>query len=218
METSQYGKSVQAVENILLANNLLFEETGNHLIIGKEEQEHIQDLINEYKQQKEYIERYEQGELFSSKQLKRFEKIYKEKYKSWNDDMGHLLDILHLVNEKDFNPETVTDAYIQDVIKAIDLCFGKLTYEIEEKEKFGKLFYHANEKCINWEHILRQLYKDIHLEYIRAEDEFDKHFNKQHKSLEDYYEQKEAVDIMQEMSWIQGRLEDVLGKPDVTEE
>lgn len=57
---------------------------------------------------------------------------------------------------------------------------------------------------------IKDILNEINKEYIKQEKIFNKHFEKENRDIQDYYIQKEAINIMQELSWIEGKLQDLL--------
>lgn len=57
---------------------------------------------------------------------------------------------------------------------------------------------------------IKDILNEINKEYIKQEKIFNKHFEKENRDIQDYYIQKEATNIMQELSWIEGKLQDLL--------
>lgn len=57
---------------------------------------------------------------------------------------------------------------------------------------------------------VRDLLKELNNEYIKQEEIFNKHFEKENRDMQDYYIQKEATNIMQEISWLEGKIEELL--------
>lgn len=57
---------------------------------------------------------------------------------------------------------------------------------------------------------IKAIINDIVVEYNKMEDIFDEHFEKQQRTKDDYYTQKEATSLMQELSWIKGKLETII--------
>lgn len=58
--------------------------------------------------------------------------------------------------------------------------------------------------------LVRDLLKELNNEYIKQEEIFNKHFEKENRDMQDYYIQKEATNIMQEISWLEGKIEELL--------
>lgn len=61
---------------------------------------------------------------------------------------------------------------------------------------------------------LKELIEEINVEYNKVEDIFDEHFEKEDRTKEDYYIQKEATSLMQELSWVKGKIETLLEEKD----
>ena len=59
---------------------------------------------------------------------------------------------------------------------------------------------------------VERLIKELNNEYIKQEEIFNKHFEKENRDMQDYYIQKEATNTMQEISWLEGNLEELLEK------
>lgn len=57
---------------------------------------------------------------------------------------------------------------------------------------------------------IKDVINDIVVEYNKMEDIFDKHFESENRTKDDYYMQKEATSLMQELSWIKGKLETII--------
>lgn len=59
---------------------------------------------------------------------------------------------------------------------------------------------------------VKDILNEINKEYIKQEEIFDKHFEKENRDMQDYYIQKEATNIMQELSWIEGKLQELIDR------
>lgn len=57
---------------------------------------------------------------------------------------------------------------------------------------------------------VKEILNEINKEYIKQEERFNKHFEKENRDMQDFYIQKEAINIMQELSWVEGNLEELL--------
>lgn len=57
---------------------------------------------------------------------------------------------------------------------------------------------------------VKDILNEINKEYIKQEEIFNKHFEKEERDMQDYYIQKEATNTMQELSWVEGKLQDLL--------
>ena len=57
---------------------------------------------------------------------------------------------------------------------------------------------------------IKDVINDIVVEYNKMADIFDKHFESENRTKDDYYMQKEATSLMQELSWIKGKLETII--------
>lgn len=83
--------------------------------------------------------------------------------------------------------------------------------------KYGELEIHdVINRTLSNDYIPVQKVKDIlneiNKEYIKQEEIFDKHFEKENRDMQDYYIQKEATNIMQELSWIEGKLQELIDR------
>lgn len=57
---------------------------------------------------------------------------------------------------------------------------------------------------------VKDILNEINKEYIKQEEIFNKYFEKENRDMEAYYIQKEATGIMQELSWVEGKLQELL--------
>lgn len=59
---------------------------------------------------------------------------------------------------------------------------------------------------------LKELLTAIENEYNRAQDIFDNHFEKEERDINDYYACRESSAIMQEMGWVHGKIQEMIGE------
>ena len=57
---------------------------------------------------------------------------------------------------------------------------------------------------------VKDILNEINKEYIKQEEIFNKYFEKENRDMEAYYIQKEATGIMQELSWVEGKSQELL--------
>lgn len=69
--------------------------------------------------------------------------------------------------------------------------------------------HNIDNECIRKSKI-DELLKELNNEYRKSEEIFNKHFEKETRDMNDYYIQKEATSIMQEISWVIGKIEEML--------
>ena len=79
-------------------------------------------------------------------------------------------------------------------------------------DKYTKAFKTVLEELNNSipKQYIQDILKELNNEYIKIEKIFDEPFKKENRDMQDYYTQKEAVGIMQTISWLEGRLEELL--------
>lgn len=87
-----------------------------------------------------------------------------------------------------------------------ELLQGNL-YELYKYYKELANAYQGN--CIPVQKV-KDILNEINKEYIKQEEIFNKYFEKENRNMEAYYIQKEATDIMKELSWVEGKLQELL--------
>ena len=79
-----------------------------------------------------------------------------------------------------------------------------------DADEIYERYYELKEENEKKKQKIKDILNEINKEYIKQEKIFNKHFEKENRDIQDYYIQKEATNIMQELSWIEGKLQDLL--------
>ena len=112
--------------------------------------------------------------------------------------------------QKGLATEKETEEYIRSLESKLNKEKEK-NKELEEENKLQRQQLNsAFDNGFIHKDLLKNLLKEINKEYLRNEEIFNKHFEKENRDMQDYYIQKEATNIMQEISWLEGKIEELL--------
>lgn len=144
---------------------------------------------------------------------KRVLKENEELKDKWDKDTHKLQNDLDIANAEKIEIQKENEEL--NKIKSLIEILKVNTMEDEKYIVISKgSFFDGSYKFLSDDYISKQKIKDIlneiNKEYIKQEKIFNKHFEKENRDIQDYYIQKEATNIMQELSWIEGKLQDLL--------
>lgn len=144
---------------------------------------------------------------------KRVLKENEELKDKWDKDTHKLQNDLDIANAEKIEIQKENEEL--NKIKSLIEILKVNTMEDEKYIVISKgSFFDGSYKFLLDDYISKQKIKDIlneiNKEYIKQEKIFNKHFEKENRDIQDYYIQKEATNIMQELSWIEGKLQDLL--------